>query len=147
MCTGCTTCKTVCPAGAISGEKGKMHRIDQDLCMNCGACGRICVKEAVIDSHGIKVARIKRSQWPKPVIELAQCYSCGNCADVCPVGCITMTKPELKYNRNNQYTEYPVMTDEKACIGCGWCAETCNFDAITMAVKAAPKAEEVRAAS
>jgi len=143
LCTGCMACTTVCPSGAITGEKGKRHAIDGDLCINCGACGRICTKEAVIDPHGVKVARIKRSQWPKPVFDLEHCYSCNGCSEVCPAECIAMVNNGTRHNPNNQYLDYPVMANEKKCIGCGWCAETCNFGAITMSTPApAPAAAE-----
>ncbi len=47
-CTGCTACLRVCPAGAITGEKKKLHKINQDLCIKCGACLDVCKFNAVL---------------------------------------------------------------------------------------------------
>ncbi len=41
-CTGCMACIKVCPVEAITGEKKKIHLIDQDLCTQCGACFAVC---------------------------------------------------------------------------------------------------------
>jgi Na+-translocating ferredoxin:NAD+ oxidoreductase RNF subunit RnfB len=46
-CKGCTACKLVCPAGAISGEKKKPHVINADLCIKCGACFDKCKFKAI----------------------------------------------------------------------------------------------------
>ncbi len=46
-CKGCGACVRVCPAGAVSGEKKKPHRIDQDKCIKCGACVDACKFAAV----------------------------------------------------------------------------------------------------
>jgi Fe-S-cluster-containing hydrogenase component 2 len=31
-----------CPVKAISGERKKVHTIDQELCIKCGACLDVC---------------------------------------------------------------------------------------------------------
>jgi len=41
-CTGCLACIDVCPVNAITGEKKRVHVIDQDLCTSCGACYAVC---------------------------------------------------------------------------------------------------------
>ena len=41
-CRGCTLCSKVCPAGAISGEVRKQHKIDTTKCLKCGACIEKC---------------------------------------------------------------------------------------------------------
>jgi NADH:ubiquinone oxidoreductase subunit F (NADH-binding) len=46
-CKGCTLCAKVCPSNAISGEKKKVHTIDQELCVKCGACFDTCKFKAV----------------------------------------------------------------------------------------------------
>ena len=47
ICKGCTLCKKVCPAGAISGDVKKPHKIDADLCIKCGACYKACKFKAI----------------------------------------------------------------------------------------------------
>jgi len=41
-CVGCLLCLKSCPVDAISGERKKVHVVDQDLCIKCGACFEIC---------------------------------------------------------------------------------------------------------
>jgi NADH-quinone oxidoreductase subunit F len=51
-CTGCLLCLEPCPTRAITGEKKKLHVIDQDLCTRCGICRSICEYDAVAVSSG-----------------------------------------------------------------------------------------------
>jgi len=46
-CTGCGACIRVCPTGCISGEKKKIHVIDEGRCTRCGACAQVCPVDAV----------------------------------------------------------------------------------------------------
>ncbi len=47
-CTGCTVCARRCPQSAISGERKKVHVIDQSLCIRCGVCRDVCRFDAVV---------------------------------------------------------------------------------------------------
>lgn len=46
LCTGCTTCKSVCPVRAINMEKNcfaeKMPVVNKSICIDCGKCISIC---------------------------------------------------------------------------------------------------------
>lgn len=44
-CKGCTICAKACPTEAISGEKKKVHVIDQTKCIRCGMCLEKCPKK------------------------------------------------------------------------------------------------------
>ncbi len=52
-------------------------QVDQDACIHCGKCGRICQFSAIIDM-GTEVLTFDDL-----------CHSCGGCVLVCPVGAIT----------------------------------------------------------
>ena len=41
-CVGCGLCVKECATDAITGERRKVHRIDQVKCMRCGTCVVVC---------------------------------------------------------------------------------------------------------
>lgn len=41
-CQACGICLRECPVGAIAGEKGIVHVIDQSKCTKCGSCIEVC---------------------------------------------------------------------------------------------------------
>ena len=47
-CRGCTLCAKNCPAKAISGKLKNPHVIDQNLCVKCGACSKVCRFGAIL---------------------------------------------------------------------------------------------------
>jgi Na+-translocating ferredoxin:NAD+ oxidoreductase RNF subunit RnfB len=58
-----------CPVDAISGERKKVHTLDQDLCIKCGACLDVCPPKisAVSKVTGRKLARILKNSSGKRV--------------------------------------------------------------------------------
>ena len=44
---GCGVCRRECPEDAITGKKGKPHRVIQDKCEKCGVCYDVCKFDAV----------------------------------------------------------------------------------------------------
>ncbi|MGD8337168.1 MAG: NADH-quinone oxidoreductase subunit NuoF [Desulfobacterales bacterium] len=46
-CTGCQVCRRKCPQDAVSGEKKKLHTINQEKCIKCGICYEACKFNAV----------------------------------------------------------------------------------------------------
>jgi NADH-quinone oxidoreductase subunit F len=47
-CTGCGTCRKLCPAEAIRGEKKAVHAIDVAACTRCGVCMAACKEAAIV---------------------------------------------------------------------------------------------------
>jgi NADH:ubiquinone oxidoreductase subunit F (NADH-binding)/Pyruvate/2-oxoacid:ferredoxin oxidoreductase delta subunit/(2Fe-2S) ferredoxin len=47
LCNGCHLCALKCPQEAITGEKKKLHHIDQEKCIKCGICYHACKFNAI----------------------------------------------------------------------------------------------------
>jgi len=48
LCKGCSLCKKVCPADAITGYVKEQHKIDQAKCIKCGTCLGKCPFKAIV---------------------------------------------------------------------------------------------------
>jgi NADH:ubiquinone oxidoreductase subunit F (NADH-binding)/NAD-dependent dihydropyrimidine dehydrogenase PreA subunit len=53
-CSGCHLCVPACPSGAIVGSTKELHRIEQDKCIQCGACYQVCKFDSIV--------RVKRGE-------------------------------------------------------------------------------------
>jgi len=62
-CVGCLLCLKSCPVRAIRGERKKVHVIDQQLCIKCGACFDVCPAKIQAVS---KYTGKKREKWLRP---------------------------------------------------------------------------------
>lgn len=47
-CVGCDVCRRNCPVQAITGEVKEIHKIDQEKCIKCGTCMKVCKFNAII---------------------------------------------------------------------------------------------------
>jgi len=66
-CVGCLLCLKNCPVLAISGERKKVHKIDQAACIKCGACFNVCpVKIRAVAKYTGEEARALASGAPRP---------------------------------------------------------------------------------
>jgi len=118
----------VCPVGAITGEKKAKHVIDHELCIACGACGRICPHASVLDPSGALCTMEKRSSWKKPAVDEKACVSCMVCIETCPVNCLALSAAKDSGDPHG----YPYLKDAGSCIACGFCAAECPVAAIRM---------------
>lgn len=78
-------CKYICPLGAIYSVFNPVsvfrYRVDQDKCISCGACSRVCK---------MQVNPVEHPNHP-------ECIRCGKCKSVCPTGAIN--NKIINYNR------------------------------------------------
>ncbi len=127
QCNGCGVCTKLCPVDAISGTKDELHLIAQEVCIECGVCGRICPQEALLDSEGNRQKHLKRSQWPKPVINDG-CVGCNICIDICPFGCIDILEPKPDSDMHPKAG----LTKPGKCVACRMCVNACPIEVISM---------------
>ena len=138
-----TACVDACPVDCIHPRKDEANFASEEMlyidpleCIDCGACGRICPQEAVLDARRNPCRRIpKLSLWPKPVIDLEACISCGICVEGCPARCLASA-----VDRGDKHLR-AALTEPKKCISCGFCVEECPTGAIVLAVPPAPAVE------
>ena len=133
-CIGCEKCVSECPAKAITLNGDNKAAVSADRCIGCGKCRNLCpVKAITIRS----VEKQKLLEFPEPdeeenddtasppgkkaVFNPAGCFSCGCCAEVCPVKAIALDENDT-----------PKPIDQAKCIGCGKCVKVCPAHAITM---------------
>lgn len=89
-------CKYVCPLGAIYGLFNRFSlvrlHINQDACIQCGACTKACPQAIDVVNH------------PNSI----ECIRCGQCRDACPTGAVELTiggKVMGKNHCSNKQTE------------------------------------------
>ncbi|MCM0760896.1 [FeFe] hydrogenase, group A [Sporomusa sphaeroides DSM 2875] len=65
VCKGCDSCKTFCPADAIAGKYGAVHKIDAEKCINCGQCLVNCpfgAPQDVVDPVDTVIEKLKSGE-------------------------------------------------------------------------------------
>jgi F420-non-reducing hydrogenase iron-sulfur subunit len=65
-CQACMMCARRCPVGAINSTKGKVHIIDQEICIKCGTCFEVCPPRFKA------VQKLLADQVPPPIPEEAR---------------------------------------------------------------------------
>jgi electron transport complex protein RnfB len=126
-CVGCQACEIVCPVDAISGVKKELYFIDPKICIDCGACGRACPYDAILDSYGSLAEKMRRTEWPKPVVIDEICSGCKYCVDICPFDCLSMDGDE-----SMPWIQVARLTKPKACVSCYLCESACDKGAIVL---------------
>ena len=125
-CVGCSACELVCPVTAISGVKKEFYLVDPKICIDCGACGRACPYDAILDSFGNLAEKVRRTDWPRPVVEEELCSGCRYCVDVCPFDCLSMAPGDAPWRA------VAVLSNARACVGCYLCEAACDKGAIVL---------------
>lgn len=95
-CRGCIAhrCQAVCPKGAIHLDNNHVAHIDKSLCVDCGACAKVCPYSAIINrktpcESACKVKAISKNENKVASIDNDKCIACGACVYQCPFGAIT----------------------------------------------------------
>lgn len=136
-CKDCEKCVERCPVSAIIIHRDNADtygEIDSGLCINCGLCGKLCEKNAVIDEKGKPAKYLPEEEWTIPVIDYNKCNGCMICLEICPEYILALSKPRFEGDLQG----VALLLDEEKCIGCDLCADKCPVDAIKMVKKNAP---------
>jgi ferredoxin len=100
LCIDCNVCGTVCARGAVRDQEGapvvhvaRADRlrpvVDANLCNGCELCSDICP----VQCRGLSGKRFFGVSYLRHTL---RCTSCGECANICIKGAITMEKIDLR---------------------------------------------------
>ena len=112
-------CTRNCPVSAISGGLKEKHVIDQTICIDCGACSRVCKIGAITPPA---------EERKVPHIDADKCTGCRLCIINCVKDALSLTEPKFK----GDISTYSYLANVKACSGCGYCSIVCPMKAVTM---------------
>ncbi len=122
-CRGCLShrCYEACKFGAISFDENFVAHIDEEKCVDCGACAKVCPYHAIISrkrpcESACKVKAIQKAADNSAEIINEKCIACGACVYQCPFGSISdksfiLDSIDLikKSDRNQNYRVYAVV--------------------------------------
>ena len=81
-------------AGKMEMHSAGKPFINQELCINCGACQKICAHSAISRESG------------KAIIDENKCVGCGRCIGVCPTDAVSPRWNEANDVLNKKIAEY-----------------------------------------
>ena len=56
LCNGCALCVAVCPHAVFEMNNRKAYLVNQVACMECGACQKNCITNAITVESGVGCA-------------------------------------------------------------------------------------------
>ncbi|MDO5570533.1 MAG: 4Fe-4S dicluster domain-containing protein [Bacteroidales bacterium] len=130
-CTACQLCVSVCPNDVLRPSTNLQNFMQPELSYEkgycrpeCNKCSEVCPAGAIepLTIEDKSSTQIGHAVWvEKNCVVLKDGVSCGNCADHCPTGSITMVEKE---EGNPDSPKIPIINVE-TCIGCGACENLC----------------------
>jgi ferredoxin len=138
-CTGCLACVRSCPTGAIQGDRAEPAVIDPARCIDCGACGLVCMDEAVTDPSGCLCVAGRAPEQPRAWVDLGKCVGCGGCASACLFDALVPTVVPLPAGPRR----VPVVA--RGCVACGLCELACSLAAVKVLRPGDPALVSLRA--
>jgi ferredoxin len=123
-CTGCLACVRSCPTGAIQGDRAEPAVIDPARCIDCGACGLVCMDEAVTDPSGCLCVAGREAEGTRAWVDLGACVGCGVCASACLFDALVPTVVPFPGGARR----VPVVA--RGCVACGLCELACSLTAV-----------------
>lgn len=95
QCRGCVArpCSVNCPKDAIDFSKQGRAEIDEDKCVSCGICQKVCPYHSIIYvpipcEASCPVKAITQNNEGVEVIDPEKCILCGRCITQCPFGSV-----------------------------------------------------------
>lgn len=131
--------------------KNQAIEFNNELCVGCSICVKICPNEAICQTHNGKI-RVKTIDLQPEIPHATKCSYCGTCIYMCPFSAITLKKngnsvalddilivqkkvlPKLEYKtieceitrkKAKVYMEGNISVDWNLCISCMSCYEVC----------------------
>ncbi|MBO8462796.1 MAG: 4Fe-4S binding protein [Firmicutes bacterium] len=115
-CLGGGSCVNACKFDAIFINDNKVAQVDEEKCVGCGLCAKVCPKEIIkitSDEFNIQPACVNQEVGAETRKECSVgCIACGICVKNCPADAITIE-------------ENHAVIHENRCIACGMCAVKC----------------------
>jgi len=128
-----------CPEGEGLGNYRGRIQFNQDSCVDCGMCIKVCAPMAITreEEEAEGGVNIRRS------FDLTSCTFCGTCQDFCEEGSIKLTKDYHMVGTKHEDLIVSGVTfkkkvvgnlvcDRDQCIYCGLCARNCPQEALTV---------------
>lgn len=113
------------------GEERRILTHNNDRCVGCGICVKICPTESLRLGPIVPIAR-GLIDMELISITVDTCVLCGLCAVSCPFDSLSLTIDGEPIKQLSNYPKWEMLSDidEEKCIYCGRCYVACPRDAI-----------------